>query len=126
MRSRSPLFVRSSRSCLTVSAVASAPSREVPRMGSREERRLSMKIGLGLFAFVLALGLFAWRPATLVGVSDESLARSLGNEGQGSCAEVEDSQWECEIVTDAVSGGGSRMLYVETRAWGCWGRLERS
>ena len=89
-------------------------------MGSREERRLNLKIGLGLLVLLMALALFAYRPATLVGVSGEVLATSLGNLGSGTCSEVADSQWDCVIVTDLSSGRSSHKLYVETRAWGCW------
>ena len=115
-----------------MSSVESAASKELPRMGSREDRRLNLRIGLGLLLFVVALALFAYRPAALLGVngdalasslgnervSDHALTSSLGNESAGSCVEVADSRWECEIVIDPSSG--SQTLYVETRAWGCW------
>jgi len=89
-------------------------------MGSQEDRRLNLKIGLGLMLFLAALALFAYRPAALLGVSGDALTSSLGNEGDGSCVEVADSRWECVIVTNLSSGGSSQTLYVETRAWGCW------
>ncbi|HWM62477.1 MAG TPA: hypothetical protein VNP96_00625 [Solirubrobacterales bacterium] len=88
-------------------------------MGSREDRRLNLKIGLAVLLVLVGLALFAYRPATLVGVSDESLAASLGDVGPGSCVEAADSRWEC-VIEDDPSSGNRRTLYVETRAFGCW------
>jgi hypothetical protein len=88
-------------------------------MGSREDRRLNLNVGLGLLLVLAGLALFAYRPATLIGVSGESLATSLGDVGTGSCFEVADSQWEC-VIEDDPSSGSRRTLYVETGSFGCW------
>ena len=88
-------------------------------MGSAEDRRLNLKVVLALLFVLFGLALFAYRPATLVGVSGESLADSLGDVGPGSCVEIADSQWEC-VIEDNPSSGNRRTVYVETRAFGCW------
>jgi hypothetical protein len=73
----------------------------------------------GVVALVVMLGLFAARPAPVLGVSGAVLQRSVGGIIlQGTCERQGDRIWSCERYDD---GGSSTVDYrVSVRRSGCW------
>lgn len=87
-----------------------------PRLGSAEDRKLTLKV-LGLVALASGvLFLFAMRPAPILGIDGSSLGSSVG-EDDGDCEEVQDDLWSCDVLDSASSGG---TFVVETKGLGCW------
>jgi hypothetical protein len=79
-------------------------------------------IALGVVLAVLVLlGLLAYRPATVLGVDEESLANSmavLGGKTVGNqCSEWGGDEWLCRLSDGSSAEGEYR---VSTRAFGCW------
>jgi len=76
---------------------------------------------------VLAIAGLCFRPATVTGVSDKSLAYSLrkaaDSDETGSCRGSDD-RFACTVIGDAPAGestGGPEAIYtVETDNYGCW------
>jgi hypothetical protein len=96
----------------------------------REERRknlIALAIGFGIVAL---LGLFAWRPAPLLGVSEHALASSVGGEvnivlgfGAGPnprCTEEAEDQWVCAVTNPSASESSKSTYRVELTGAGCW------
>lgn len=82
---------------------------------------------------VLAIAGLCFRPATVTGVSDKSLAYSLRKaaEGEetGSCR-GDDDRFVCTVIGAAPEGestGGPEEIYaIETDNYGCWdAKLQR-
>jgi hypothetical protein len=89
---------------------------------SRDRRIVVAGIAFTVLA-LLALAVFLCRPATVLGVDDDALERSLGGESDYSnCAEIADGRWRC-----GLSRGSDRtVVTVRTRRFGCWTVVERS
>jgi hypothetical protein len=87
------------------------------RLGSREDPRRNLTVLGSLLGLVLLLGLFAWRPATVLGIDGRSLGVSVGGP-LSDCTEQQDGVWLCDSQ-DPVSSGLATYT-VETRSFGCW------
>lgn len=86
-------------------------------MGSPADRRRGVQIIAAFLGALVLLGLFSWRPATVVGIDGSSLGVSVGGP-LGDCSKRRADLWRC-TAQDPVSSG-LRTYVVETRAFGCW------
>jgi hypothetical protein len=85
--------------------------------------RRSVAVGL-VFTLVILLAIAAFlnRPATVIGVDDDALARSLGADSDYSkCTEIAGGRWKCELS----QGSDSEVVTVQTKRFGCWKVIER-
>lgn len=91
-----------------------------PLRHSRPRRAVLAWAG-GTVAAILVLGLFAARPAPLVGINGEALGHSVGESSILSpCRRAGDSSWICQrnAAGDFDSGGVPHRVFVD--ALGCW------
>ena len=90
-------------------------------MGKSDRRIAAVGLVVTLL-FLLAIAGFLYRPATVLGVDDDALARSLGGESDYSkCAEISDGRWKCELSQGSDRG----VVTVQTKRFGCWKVIER-
>lgn len=65
-----------------------------------------------------AIALLAFRPATLIGISEDALAKSIGDEAgapRATC-EGDDDRWTCAVG----SPGDATRYRVSGESLGCW------
>jgi hypothetical protein len=85
------------------------------------EARKNFNAILLALLFVVLVGLFAYRPATVLGISGDALASSLGGWDVGErfgsrCDDLPSNKWHCKIA----GGSSAEGFVVRTRAFGCW------
>jgi hypothetical protein len=74
-----------------------------------------------LLLFVVAVGLLAYRPATVTGVDAAELASSVEGTIGGAhpnvrCQQLHGSSWRCRVE----AGGGASAYRVIIHSFGCW------
>ena len=93
------------------------------RKQKARERRTTLLVMGGLFAFVAIVAVLAIRPGVLVPVTDASYGSSVGRAisgGGGTCEDMPESdQLSCAVETDPGSGAGGTMI-LSRKARGCW------
>jgi len=92
-----------------------------PQRHPKPARETALLTG-GAAALLLAVGLFASRPAPVLGVHGEALQYSVGGGNLGSsmppCTRADDGAWRCKRSENGFSGTVS--YRVETHGLGCW------
>lgn len=90
------------------------------------ERRRNLK-ALGIAATVLVVvGLFAYRPATVMGIDGDALAHSIRGSDlldASRCREAAEGHWRC-VLPDAQYSGSVEYV-VDARSFGCWDAVRR-
>jgi hypothetical protein len=78
-------------------------------------------------ALLVAIALFLYRPALVLGVHGDHLGESISSElgshsPSGLCDEAANGRWDCAIVIepDPGSGGGDVVYRAESDDSGCW------
>jgi hypothetical protein len=91
-------------------------SREFANVQNRRAARAAVVSAV----VVLLIGLFAARPAPLLGISGSALQYDVGGilSFRDGCHKNEDGSWTCFLYDDAVSG--DRPYRVTVDSLGCW------
>ncbi len=93
-------------------------------LDAREERRRNVKAFTIAGGILIAFVLFAYRPATVIGVDGGALAVSLGSSvlaGDSDCADLGAGRWRCHLNY----GSDAATATVKTKAFGCWDLIDR-
>ncbi|HEX2392961.1 MAG TPA: hypothetical protein VHI77_08585 [Solirubrobacterales bacterium] len=90
-------------------------------------RRIRLLLYLaGALALVVALGLFAWRPAPVLGVDGGALASSvLGGALTSPCERLPQGLWRCDLYLGLYDEQPNAVYQVEVNRLGCWAALNR-
>jgi hypothetical protein len=86
-----------------------------PRLGSAEDRKLTLRVIAVLLVPLAILAAFALRPATILGVDGPALNSSVSG-FMGDCSQLSHNRWLCK----GVSGSEAATYTVETKSFGCW------
>jgi hypothetical protein len=87
-----------------------------PSLDREAKRRTRLIVG-AFFLIVVVVALFAWRPATVVGVDGQALHASVTGL-EGDCESLENDLWLCTTNDPMSSEGGAHT--VEMQSFGCW------
>jgi hypothetical protein len=89
-------------------------------LDAREERRRNVKAFAIAGGILVVCALFAYRPATVIGVDGEALAVSMGSSSvlgkDSNCVELGVRRWRCDLNFGSYGATAT----VETKAFGCW------
>jgi hypothetical protein len=93
-------------------------------LDAREERRRNVKALAIAGGILIIFALFAYRPATVIGVDGGALAVSIGSSvlaDPSNCIDLGAGRWRCHLNyrSDAATAT------VEMRAFGCWTLVDK-
>lgn len=102
---------------LTLGATWIIGAAEDPVRRLRSSGRL-LALVAAVLAAIVVLGLFAARPAPLLGLSGGALQASVGGRGFEPCRRLEDRVWVCRRSDRSLSGAVGYRVSVDRV--GCW------